>query len=1567
MTLEDNLIVATRAAPHLDPATLYGIAATSPDDQVATNSKAVGGFSTASELRSYVERNDSAVQVSIWSRMSPGEQKLLQGAGYKPPAITRVEDLPPEAQAAVKAEMQKVNQPHGPIGAVLHAIGAPLRAVKHAYRAAADITDVAKAQGYGAWSPETLQRTLTPDEWAKSWDRTQGEEDTFSPVGTKALQGDATALEQVPESVRATLPKLDDQGLKLAKLISANRTSPQTGIDQAVEGVPDEDKAAIVNRMSKDPELQKAAVFLDGQKYSLGRRVAHQVGLDPTKSGKAWTVVSGSTDAIGSWYGDPLISGLEAAKGLNQLRYLVRDADDVARLVAKPSVARHLEDVASYLADGRYGALVERYPAYAGVVDHLAAEGVTTGTGLGEWFQGTQGLTALLDGTVSGVAHAAPLMPHVSQAGLVRLDLKVATKHAIDFAADMPKDGLGRLVVPAGRLARKFTTLIPKGLEFDASSPEAVTAIQRMGATALPAARVRDMVDAWVGASGNLGARFGIYKGLLSEVFRAAGVDSTVEGRQFVANFMGKLDEGVAKRAYSVGDIDQVITGGKQAAAGILEGQLTSQWAMPSYKVLWAQSKRLSLMRGLYKVTGVDLTNMADRFMQAAWKPTTLLRLGFPVRAGGEELVGAIMREGPRAIIRGGLAAGVTKAAERELFEQVPRILPWNPLRGVWNRMSEYLPAGVTDPAEAAAQYIGGRTAKAFRYVEGKLAGDEYVKGAQELWDHGVMQTSFADEISAAHQAGAGYLADPEHAVRMTRDGSKMRPIYFSRTGAFRQYAPTEGLYNQAWQDSLGEIASSKLGRRALEHAAGGRDAQVSAVYDLLKSPASTSMREKALRATQTRDGRIVGETATEEEALRDWASAAVDHVNAHTQGPAGLVYPEIATDLLATGQAPKLDRLAEVPLDARPTAVKGAEVVPIPASPFKKMIDKGFTEVVGRPMDWMVRQPLFVHNYVLAKREVEGLRSLLMTQAEREALAKGEAVAVKAGDKAYAEALKLPHEDMTDLAHETRADQFRKIAVKEAQKTDAVALGDHVDAQLRDVAVERAVNKTTPYIHDPEVRSQMAVIARNIAPFWFAQEQFMKRWAKVLTHSPEAFRQVQLTMMGLRHSGFLKQDENGDDYFMYPAVSIVQEVLTRGMELVTGEKASLPLPAGFSGHVKFATPGLERLGLPSFGPFVAVGMHALRSRFPELSALEQQTLGERGAGRPYWEQITPTSVARLWHVFADNPETSPQMGSAMMQAMAYLEAAGHGLPEQATVAEKEAFVDRTKNWARILLLNRTVYGYSVPAAPELQLDPDNLHKEYRDLLRSLPIGEATKEFIARHPDATAYTVFQSQSKTGVPLPATESTFSFMDGNRDFLNSYHMSGGLFLPQASKDGAYSQLAYREQLATAMRERKSPQEFLDDVLFASAADEYFTSRDAKEAALTKYKGTSKAAEIRQTWAQWKDGFMASHPTFEAMLAESGANATKKQQTLDELRLALNDPRAPGGTQTDQMRELLAAYDNHQAFQQRFAGQASQVASIRRKQEAKSFASFAEDYVKTNPDVKPLYDRLMREQTD
>ena len=76
-----------------------------------------------------------------------------------------------------------------------------------------------------------------------------------------------------------------------------------------------------------------------------------------------------------------------------------------------------------------------------------------------------------------------------------------------------------------------------------------------------------------------------------------------------------------------------------------------------------------------------------------------------------------------------------------------------------------------------------------------------------------------------------------------------------------------------------------------------------------------------------------------------------------------------------------------------------------------------------------------------------------------------------------------------------------------------------------------------------------------------------------------------------------------------------------------------------------------------------------------------------------------PKNMSRLIHIAVDDPNTSPQMASAMMQAMAYLEAKGFAPSNNASPVEREAYIDRVKNWTRILFLNRTLFGFAVPAS----------------------------------------------------------------------------------------------------------------------------------------------------------------------------------------------------------------------------------------------------------------------------
>lgn len=1518
--LSDALLAGMRAAPKLDPNMLYGVAQSSALDDVPDNATATQAFGDITKRRGYLEAQDHTVQASAWASAGDQERQMLAAAGYKPPALTKRSSGPFAAvghflgDTADTLFVKPAELTAHEVGRVLHYAGAPLRQLQHAYRAAALITDQNVLEGRGQWS---LQGVFSPSEWAQMWRASEHGEQTFSPVELRRLQN-----------------TYDADTLNLAKQLAGG-----TKVEDIVSRSAPDGQQALVQRIQSDPTLKQAVTDLNNAKLSVGRRI---VGTDlQAAHPDLGRVLSGGLDAVADWFGDPLVIGTKFAKGAEIARFTVQGPEDVRRLVdGSTQVQRALTDVSATLNTGGAAALIQRWPKLAPVADQLVREGVDSPEKLGEWFAGTSGLGAMLDGRAGGTLRAAVQMPHLSPIDRAGLAAKGGLRNVIDWASDPTRiaqqtgddQAVSTLQRAGAFLSRKaegvkqLTTLTGRGATINTEDPNAITTVQRLANYVLPSERVNDVVNTWAAAE-TVGEKRQIYKGLLNEMFDAAGVSPG-----FREKFTSQFDEAVRKPVFSGSGADQVVRNGVETRVGLDAPHFTTEWAMPSFKDLYRESNRVGTLNRVYN--GTVNADGVDRFMNNVWKPSMLLRLGFPIRAGGEELVGAIMREGVGGIARGLLAHS---AAKGEALGEADRILPFHPLARVWDRYAGNLPEGVRaavdTPADFAGAVIGDRARRGFRMVEGKLAGQEYMNAARELWRAGPLQEAFTSEIAATESRAAGYLDDGPSVVKVAKRGGNARPAYFAPTGDFGTSLPGDTLYTLKWKKGLDELGNGPLFRAALEGVGGDREAQVQAVVDRIESPGYAKMRDFADRSRFTSDGRAVGVDATAAEANHDWANAVVDHVNSLVHTEQGDVIPGYADRILKDRRGPSLAELSDHPADQLPGPVKGREMVEVSRNWVRDVMDHGFEQVVGRPMDWMVRQPLFIHNYAQSLKDAEALRPL-------------------------------------------------------------IGAGDLADEHIRQVAVDRAVNKTIPFIHDPQMRSQMSVITRNLAPFWFAQEQFYKRWVNVAKHSPEAFREAQLVMMGLRHSGVLHTDDQGNDFFIYPGPAVVQDALSKGFETLTGKKVSLPLAVGFSGQVRFATPGLERLGVPSFGPLVGIPVHALAQRFPELDQVEAGVLGERGAGRAYWEQITPTTISRLVHVATDSPDTSPQMASAMMQAMAYLEAKGFAPANDASPVEREAYIDRVKQWTRILFLNRTLFGYAAPAAPELQLDPDQLHSRYRELLGQLPIEQATAEFLKEHPDATPYTVFQSKSASGASLPATEHAASFMANNEAFLQTYPQAGGWFVPQTPDDTKFSLPAYREQLALAMRQRKNPEQFYSDLKYAEAADQYFTNRDRKNVQLEGVNGDTAqklrdsnpallarivaegagatkavgahAQNINQAWAQWKTEFLASHPVFSEQLQSPDAQI-QRTQALDQTRLALQDPRLPDSPQVTGIRDLVAAFDDVQSALRPMLGLTTTRATAQRKAIKGALQTWAERYVVDHPEVSGFYNRVLRGQVE
>lgn len=1467
---EDAFIAAASAAPELDPQSAYGISQVNRDPSLAAESAvATHGMAQTLTTINVIRRMDPDKQRKVWDRLSPQRRRLWSGAGYVvPPAPEHHHQslfgkaIGSVGHAASKVVGGPVHFAQESVTEGLHALGAPLRQVQHVYRAAALVTEKNLSQGEGKLNPGT------PSEWAQAWRDSEHGERTYIPSRVTEIGN------KYGEDVAATAQRL------------ASGDSPE----KILASVPENERAATYKQMNS-PKMQLAIEEFQNAKISFGRRMVgqHLFQSDPKLAHR----MSGAFDATADIFADPVIWGGKIAKAAELAPYLAK-ADNVGKVLRSPGAQRMLEGASEALSKGDAGALIRFNPRFSPIAEQLIRENVRTTAELTDWFKGDAGLKALIEGHVGGLAphnliaqgSGEFLVPHLSRAGAAAIPVHEAAAKTIRWGSEHH--------IPITTSLDRITKLrVPAGMKLDMANKDALTTVQRIAEYALPKKRADEFVSL-MAAAPDPAAQYLQYKGMLSEVFDGLRVP-----KQWRENFFGGLEEHAGTHAYGVGD--KLMLDGEEAAVGFTRNHVMDQgWTIPDFRALRMQADKAFIQEKLYGVTNGA---MSSGFMRI-WKPAQLLRIGFPIRVAGEELVAAVLRDGVVGLARGRVAASVAKR-ELSVMEGDAGLFS-RALNRMTSHLSNDAAARIKTPGDLAGEVLGNRTSRAMAGVKERLLPERYVDAARRAV--GVWSDGLAHEVSSVHGPGAGFLDDVPKIIKTARDGAEMRPMQLAANGdRFRGYSQTDPLQTLIWHKNLDEYAQDPFMRAAFGAADQGEAAQVQAVFETLNDPAHSFIVGKAGRSRVTLDGRVVGDGATKEEALRDWAQVITHNANELTHDATGVRFDHIL-DSVRSGKAPELAHLNEIPNELRPAMVSGPDLIETHgASKYQEIQTKGF-EYAGRMIDWIAREPMFIHHMAESVEEV------------------GPAIRRLYG---------------AGIGSDTT----------------------HIEEHINEVAFQHAIDRTIPFIHDPKVRSQFAEDLRNLTPFMFAQEQFIKRWARTAAYSPHAFRKAQLAMMGLRHSGLVKKDENGNDFFMYPGANMTQKALSAAVSKITGHDIMLPVPVGFSGQVQFATPGTERIGAPSWGPLVAMPMHALTQRFPELAELEQAVVGERGAGRPYWEQIAPASVARVAHAFIDNPEMPNQMHSATLQAIQYLESTGHGLPDGASSIQQEHYIDRVKSWARVLMFTRAIFGFSVPAAPEMELDPKHLNAELRGMIRTMPIDQAIQEFMQKHPDATAYTVFQTKSESGAPLPATTEAVAFMVKHGDFLRNYPQAGAWFLPQKSKDNKFSMPAYREQLGLELRKHKTLGEFYTDVKFAEAATDYFDTRDGRDAAIEQAGGNrALVQQINQQWTEWHNAYLTAHPIFHEQL-QSPDGRIRRQRALSQLRQALADPALPKTKQTGAIRDLSDTYDGYNQYISQFTGRRDRAATEGRKIAKTQFIDWARDYTKEHPEVQGLYDRVFR----
>ncbi len=668
--------------------------------------------------------------------------------------------------------------------------------------------------------------------------------------------------------------------------------------------------------------------------------------------------------------------------------------------------------------------------------------------------------------------------------------------------------------------------------------------------------------------------------------------------------------------------------------------------------------------------------------------------------------------------------------------------------------------------------------------------------------------------------------------------------------------------------------------------------------------------------------------------------------------GPDVEKIPNLLIDRLARGAVPSPRELSTIPIEHIPGNFVAPQLVASVSRNAGKVMDdfmeKGMEQLVGRPANYMARQPIFLYNYARALDDAQnGLRIAKIADADGE------------------------------LAH--------------------------------DIAMERAANDTIPFIHNPASKSQFSVITRNLMPFWFAQEQFYKRWARLFGAYPEAWYKLSLAMTGLSHVGFVYTDQYGQAAFTYPGSEYMMNVLRH----VPGLHA-LPIGVGFSTEVAQLNPttALGGMPVPSFGPLVTIPTDFAAVLFPGLVPLAQ---GLRGPNAPTFneqgnwfdqviQEIMPSIVNRAmeWYTVPTGDAStqgiaSPIFMSSAIEAMKLMELSGHGLTEaqlkssESTTLQQQ-YLDRLANWTKNIIGLRALFGFFSPGTPNFVFNDQGLGNELNTYLATMNYKDAIATFMKLHPNATAMDLFASTtdgtpgmpgSGSGAYVPASTPAMNYINANLTFFKNYPGLAPWTIPPEAAKGLFNGTAYQEEKNLNLREPRTLTDAYMQMKYSEGAniyypvDDLFKAAQGEPATLASLDITQAEAQqqlgltsgmsntqIKQIWEKWSANFQATHPLFAAQLTMHGVEAAARRTNIvSQLQDAINRGDLPENEWTKAIGPLMQGYAEVQSFANQTKGNTA--ATAQRVDNYNAFVQWGTQYAKLNPVVAPFWNGVLMAQ--
>ena len=559
-----------------------------------------------------------------------------------------------------------------------------------------------------------------------------------------------------------------------------------------------------------------------------------------------------------------------------------------------------------------------------------------------------------------------------------------------------------------------------------------------------------------------------------------------------------------------------------------------------------------------------------------------------------------------------------------------------------------------------------------------------------------------------------------------------------------------------------------------------------------------------------------------------------------------------------------------------------------------------------------------------------------------------------------------------------------------------------------RDIAARRAMTLTSAYIDDHRIRSQFQAMVGTVVPFWFAEDNFLRRIGRSLKHNPLMFRNLHLTMNAGIYSGIVQEDQFGEKQIVIPG----SEVATHYMLSIAdktpivnsvfgGNLGSVQRPGmGISMNVH-VVPGydLDSMGQLGLGPLLAAPINFASGRDAEIRQMfEHNLVGGRypgasklntGAGgtvssafEAAWSSVAPALVVRAFALLGIDGPNGEARSKAKIDVLKFMAMNG-SLPTEQEIAShsnpalyEEAFLEDVDEMAKQYQLLQALswfWGPSTGQLADLTLHENwEWNQEFHELLEmGLPYEEAYPQWVKNVEartgekfDPVEHSPFRTSGYTKIPFAVLETT---QDANRwlvdndAFARDFTMSSSFFMPRKFDvdDDEYVAEVKQRQLNMGLRKMDTSEEFLSELYFNISYPVYSKRRITYMTRKNSMRAMNMdTTELDTKWDLWYAAFQMQHPVFVNQIT-TGTARIKRDATVSEFRLLVESPElVPDGLHREDILNAMATIVGFSDKMDGLKGQSDPRARAKRDALRFQYKRIMEEFVHNKPWLNELY---------